>query len=114
MKSVIEACLPRKDILEGTFNPEIFTAGLSQVMDFYRGKASVTHNIYTDAGQFFSEGTYPTKGPRLVAKLGLIFRLQLRLKEQDRVELPARRVAKFTGEEASYRLSRILHFGADL
>ncbi len=47
------------------------------------------------------------------AKLGLIFRLQMRLKEQDRVELLARRVAKFTGEEASYWLSRTLHFGTD-
>lgn len=46
-------------------------------------------------------------------KLGLIFRLQLRVKELDRVELIARRVARFTGEEAAYWLSRTVHFGPD-
>lgn len=47
------------------------------------------------------------------AKLGLISRLQMRVKEPDRVELIARRVARFTGEEASYWLSRTTHFGPD-
>ncbi|MBW1918491.1 MAG: hypothetical protein JRI57_10805 [Deltaproteobacteria bacterium] len=47
------------------------------------------------------------------AKLGLIFRLQLRVKELDRVELLTRRVASFTREEAAYLLSRITSFGPD-
>lgn len=45
------------------------------------------------------------------AKLGLLFKLQSRVKDMDRVELMALRVSKFTGEEASYWLSRISHFG---
>ncbi|WP_449244570.1 DUF7680 family protein [Desulfobacca acetoxidans] len=47
------------------------------------------------------------------AKLGLIFRLQVRLKELDRVELIARRVANCSREEAAYLLSRTLRFGPD-
>lgn len=45
------------------------------------------------------------------AKLGLIFRLQDRLKELDRVELIAYRVAQFTREEAAYWLSRTTSYG---
>ena len=44
------------------------------------------------------------------AKLGLLFRLQQRVKDLDRVELMSVRINKFTAEEASYWLSRILHF----
>lgn len=47
------------------------------------------------------------------SKLGLIFRLHSRIKEIDRVELIARRVAKFTREEAVYWLSRTTTFGSD-
>ncbi|MFP3868929.1 MAG: hypothetical protein ACLFUU_12370 [Desulfobacteraceae bacterium] len=46
-------------------------------------------------------------------KLGLIFRLQLRVKELDRVELLTRRIAGFTREEAAYLLSRTTSFGPD-
>ena len=45
------------------------------------------------------------------AKLALLFRLQERVKGLDRVELMARRIDNFTEEEATYWLSRILHFG---
>ncbi len=45
------------------------------------------------------------------AKLALIFRLQDRLKDLDRVELIAYRVAQFTREEAAYWLSRTTSFG---
>lgn len=62
MRTILEACVPRKDILEGTFNPEIFTASLSQVMDVYRGRSDVSHGLYTDGELFFSEATYPTGG----------------------------------------------------
>jgi len=44
-------------------------------------------------------------------KLALIFRLQERIKELDRVELLARRVERFTREEAAYWYSRISTFG---
>jgi hypothetical protein len=40
------------------------------------------------------------------AKLALIFRLQERVPDLDRVELIARRVVRFTREEAAYWLSR--------
>ena len=40
MQSMLETCQPRSDILTGSFNPEIFTASLSQVMDYYRGRAT--------------------------------------------------------------------------
>ena len=47
------------------------------------------------------------------AKLGLIFRLQERLTDLDRVELIARRVARFTREEAVYWLPRTTSFESD-
>ena len=71
MLSVISTCQPRPDILAGTFNPEIFTASLSQVLDYYRGKAGGISNLYTDADQFFKEATYPTQGLQTV--LGEVF-----------------------------------------
>jgi predicted YcjX-like family ATPase len=43
----------------------------------------------------------------------LIFRLQERILDLDRVELIARRVARFTREEAVYWLSRMISFGPD-
>jgi len=47
------------------------------------------------------------------AKFALLFRLQERILDMDRVELIARRIARFTREEAAYWLSRITTFGAD-
>jgi hypothetical protein len=44
-------------------------------------------------------------------KLSLIFKLQERIKELDRVELIARRADRFTREEAAYWYSRISTFG---
>jgi len=44
-------------------------------------------------------------------KLALIFKLQERVAEMDRVELIARRVDRFTEEEAAYWHSRITNFG---
>lgn len=44
-------------------------------------------------------------------KLGLLFKLQERIKELDRVELMARRIDRFTKEEASYWHSRMTSFG---
>ena len=45
------------------------------------------------------------------AKLALVFKLQERIRSMDRVELIARRVDRFTSEEAAYWLSRITNFG---
>lgn len=45
------------------------------------------------------------------SKLALIFKLQERIKELDRVELIARRVERFTREEAGYWLSRTCNYG---
>lgn len=44
-------------------------------------------------------------------KLALMFRLQERIKDLDRVELIARRVDRFTREEAAYWYSRMTSFG---
>jgi len=71
MKSILDTCTPRKDIVEGSFNPEIFTASLSQVIDHYQGKGSGLDSIYTNPEQFFTEGTFPTDGMRAV--IGEVF-----------------------------------------
>lgn len=47
------------------------------------------------------------------AKLALICRLQERVKDLDRVELIARRVERFSREEAAYWLTRATQYGAD-
>lgn len=44
-------------------------------------------------------------------KLSLIFKLRERVQEMDRVELIARRVQRFTREEAAYWYSRMTNFG---
>lgn len=62
MKSVLETCKPRKSIIQGTFNPEVFTAALGPVIEYYRGNAANIDSVYTDAEVFFKEATYPTDG----------------------------------------------------
>jgi hypothetical protein len=66
MQSILESCHPRPDIITGSFNPEIFTANLGQVIDFYRGKPAIIHSLYTDGEQFFKDATYPTENLKLV------------------------------------------------
>ncbi len=44
-------------------------------------------------------------------KLALLFKLQERVTDMDRVELMGWRIERFTAEEASYWLTRILHYG---
>jgi len=63
-KSILETCKPREDIISGSFNPEIFTANLSDVIAYYRDEAASIDNIYTDAEMFFRQGTYPTTNLR--------------------------------------------------
>jgi len=66
--SILNSCEPRPDIIAGTFNPEIFTASLSEVVRFYSGQGAGINAIYTDAEQFFREGTYPTDGMRMAGQ----------------------------------------------
>ncbi|QEP43366.1 hypothetical protein D5085_09670 [Ectothiorhodospiraceae bacterium BW-2] len=47
------------------------------------------------------------------AKIALLARLQSRLHHPDRLELIARRLHRFSREEAAYWLGRTTHFGRD-
>lgn len=62
LRTVIETCIPRPSIIQGTFNPEVFTAALGPVIQHYKGGRSAIDAVYTDAETFFREGTYPTDG----------------------------------------------------
>ena len=68
MRSIIESCRPRDGILQGTFNPEIFTASLSQVIAHYRGRRGQIDSLYTDPVPFFRDGTAPTEGISFVLR----------------------------------------------
>ena len=65
MQSILTSCQPRPDLISGTFNPEVFTASLRQVIGHYRGDVKVK-TTYTDAEVFFAEATSPTDGMRRV------------------------------------------------
>jgi hypothetical protein len=67
MNSILKSCKPRPDLTSGSFNPEVFTASLRQVIGHYRGDVSVT-TAYTDAEVFFEEATSPTYGMRRVVE----------------------------------------------
>ena len=64
MKNVIASCVPRKSIVEGTFNPEVFTATLGPVVNYYRNGSSTLDSVYTNAETFFRDATYVTDGLR--------------------------------------------------
>lgn len=72
MRTILETCIPRDSILKGTFNPEVFTASLGPVMQYYKTGASVIDTIYINAEAFFGEATYPTEG--LKRTLSSVFR----------------------------------------
>jgi hypothetical protein len=72
LSSIIESCRPRDGILQGTFNPEVFTASLSQVISHYRGRSGQIDNLYTDADQFFRDGTAATDGIKFVLREALL------------------------------------------
>jgi len=67
MTSILQSCKPRQDLIAGSFNPEVFTASLRQVVGHYRGDVKVK-TTYTDAEAFFSEATSPTHGMRRVVE----------------------------------------------
>ena len=62
MPSILDTCQPRPDLLEGSFNSEIFTASLNQVIEHYQSGGTGPDTIYTDPVQFFRDATYPTHG----------------------------------------------------
>ena len=68
MINILTSCIPRKDIVEGTFNPEIFTASLDAVLKVYRGETSGLHSVYSQAEDFFREATYPSQGLKTVVQ----------------------------------------------
>ncbi|MFX1763417.1 hypothetical protein PWP93_12575 [Paraburkholderia sp. A1RI-2L] len=72
MNTIYQACQPRADLIQGSFNPEVFTASLSAVFEHYQGSTSAASAVYTDPKVFFTEATYPTNGMRQV--LGDVFR----------------------------------------
>lgn len=57
MKSVFDACRPRKEVLEGELSDDIFAARLRDVME------GTADPVYGDAGRFF-DNTFPTLGLR--------------------------------------------------
>jgi len=85
--------------------------GIQQVLSRIRDE----NDKHLDLHQFLQGKTITFRGNLPLdegsgAKLALLFRLQERVKNLDRVELMARRIDNFTEEEATYWLSRILHF----
>ena len=72
MKSVLETCIPRESIIKGSFNPEVFTAALMPVIDYYRTGNATIDEIYTNGESFFRDATYPTQG--LTSTITSVFR----------------------------------------
>jgi predicted AAA+ superfamily ATPase len=68
VKSILDSCIPRDDILKGTFNPEIFTASLGAVIKGYLEAGSGLHSVYSNAENFFRNATYPSQGLRTVVQ----------------------------------------------
>ncbi|NLW91011.1 MAG: hypothetical protein GXY34_05365 [Syntrophomonadaceae bacterium] len=66
---------------------------------------------YIHSGQIEFRGNLPLD-TAAGCKLALIFKLQERVNDQDRVELIAWRVERFTPEEAAYWLTRATQYGA--
>jgi len=85
---------------------------------------AIAGRVCNDAGiplelhRFFSNGRIALRGnlpldEEAGVKLALIFKLQERMKDMDRIELIARRVERFTREEAAYWLTRATQYGEE-
>ena len=72
MKNVLNTCTPRASILRGTFNPEVFTAALMPVIQYYRTGESAIDEVYTNGEVFFRDATYPSEG--LTSTITNVFR----------------------------------------
>jgi len=82
------------------------------------GRVCDDGGIPLELSRFFNNGRITFRGnlpldEEAGAKLSLIFKLQERIKDMDRVELIARRVERFSREEAAYWLTRTTQYGAD-
>jgi hypothetical protein len=80
------------------------------------GRVCDNAGIPLDLQRFLANGRMVFRGDLPLdeeagAKLSLIFRLQERVDDVDRVELIARRVDRFSREEAVYWLTRVTHYG---
>ena len=94
----LRRCLPiLRSILEGVCDNMGVPAGLERYLTPAGLKLRLSLPVDEEAG----------------VKLALIFRLQERVPDLDRVELIARRIVSFTREEAEYWLSRTTSFGVD-
>lgn len=85
---------------------------IRSIMSFVKDEAGVP--LYLQ--RFLKEGRITYRGnlpldEEAGAKLALIFKLQGRIKEMDRVELLARRVERFSREEAIYWFTRTTQYG---
>lgn len=65
---ILNGCVPRKDLLSGNINLNVFTASLGEVRDSYRAEGGSSRTVYTDAETFFNEGTYATENMKLVLR----------------------------------------------
>ena len=69
MRSVLEACTPRKELLTGTFNPDVFTPSLEPIIRSCQGSSSVAiDDLYADPLLFFSQATCATTGLKQLLK----------------------------------------------
>lgn len=81
------------------------------------GRVSNEDGIPLELNRFIAKGRITFRGnlpldEEAGVKLSLIFKLQERMKNLDRVELIARRVKRFSREEANYWLTRATQYGA--
>jgi hypothetical protein len=126
-------------VIKRRFSPEKFTKKIGQVMDkpvlkdqgliyghslrrclpviqIITGGLSDDAGIPLDLHRFIGHNRITFRGnlpldEEAGAKLALIFKLQERMKDMDRVELLAWRIERFSREEAAYWLSRATQYG---
>jgi len=82
------------------------------------GRVCDNAGIPLELHRFFNNGRITFRGnlpldEEAGVKLSLIFKLQERVKDMDRVELIARRVERFSREEAVYWLTRATQYGPE-
>ncbi|MBK1887784.1 DUF499 domain-containing protein [Marinobacter sp. DY40_1A1] len=106
MKDVLATCKPRPEILAGTFNPAIFTARLSQVLDDYRLGNAVegADSLYSDPVAFFRDATHPTQGLR-----SIVDNAMARLVEGDKSRPAMQRLDTAFGGGKTHTLIALTH-----
>jgi hypothetical protein len=91
---------------------------IMQVVSTITGRVCDVAGIPLELQRFFNNGRITFRGnlpldEEAGVKLSLIFKLQERMKDMDRVELIARRVERFSREEATYWLTRATQYGVE-